>query len=921
MMTQYPAATQQFSTSSSSPNSTNNSPGAFSHVATTPPTAPLAGSPGPTYQRLQDGLPIPLFPPSLDGPERNGPQLPQCLPQLPINATPKEVAEQDLETPDNWVNRNPELVRLTGKHPFNSEARLGVLFECGFLTPAHLHFVRNHGAVPQVNHEMATNWTIRVHGLVERTVTFTLQELQEKFPVVTLPVTLVCAGNRRKEQNVVHKTLGFSWGAAGVSTALWTGVYLADVLDHVRPIRRQAKYVIFEGEDNLPNGPYGTSQRLSWASNKDKGMLISWAMNGLPLEPDHGFPVRVIVPGQIGGRSVKWLRRIEISDRESQHHLHFWDNKMLPTQVMPDQARAEKHWWYDPRYIITELNVNSVIAKPDHNEKLYIDKTPDENDTIASYPIRGYAYAGGGRRVTRVEVSLDQGETWTLGNIEYPEDRFREVRLQDQFYGTLDATERDTSFCWCFWSFDVSHDILASCDALVVRAMDEGLALQQRDMYWHALGMMNNWWFRVVVHRIVNDDGKIVLQFEHPTLAGTAHGGWMERMKVAGEDITKPVFGEKGRDLVPRAPKHESDEICLTKPGINREITLEEFKAQDRQRPWFVVNGEVYDGTPFLKDHPGGGDSILLVAGEDASEDFFAIHSAEGKRKLAEYHIGTLITSLTKERPITTQSDETFLERSRWKDVKLCAIKQVNHDSYLYRFALPKEDQPLGLPVGQHVFVRLRRQDTGEMVQRAYTPVSQQGTAGFIDLLIKLYLPSKSIPTGGKMTTGFHQLRIGDSVELKGPLGSFIWDGPSTALWKGIRKTIKEVGMICGGSGITPILQVLRSILQNADSKTRVWVISANKTEHDILCKKELDRLFVLHGRERFKLHYTLSVAPEEWPYSVGWINDVLLSEHIPRHSEHGLILACGPDAMITHVVKPGLQNMGWDIEKSLVVF
>ncbi|KAG2142479.1 hypothetical protein DEU56DRAFT_972043 [Suillus clintonianus] len=881
----------------------------FNHVATTAFTAftSLAGPPGPTYQKLQDGLPIPFFPASLDRPERNGPQLPQSLPQLPNNATPTEVAEQDLETPDKWVNRNPELVRLTGKHPFNSEARLGALFESGFFTPAHLHFVRNHGAVPQVNHEMTAGWKIRVHGLVEREVTFTLQELQGMFPVVTLPVTLVCAGNRRKEQNVIQKTLGFSWGAAGLSTALWTGVYLADVLDHVKPIRRQAKYVVFEGGDKLPNGPYGTSQRLSWASNKDKGMLISWAMNGLPLEPDHGFPVRVIVPGQIGGRSVKWLSRIEISDRESQHH----DNKLLPAQIMPDQARAEKHWWYDPR----ELNVNSAIARPDHNEKLYIDKTPDENGTIASYPIRGYAYAGGGRRVTRVEVSLDQGETWTLGNIEYPEDLFREVRHQDPVYGTLDMTERDTSFCWCFWTFDVSHDVLASSDALMVRAMDEGLALQQRDMYWHALGMMNNWWFRVAVHKTVNDDGKIVLQFEHPTLVGT-NGGWMERMKAAGEDIIKPVFGERGQDLAPRAPKHQSDEVSLTKPGINRKITPEEFKTQDRKQPWFVVNGEVYDGTPFLKDHPGGGDSILLVAGEDASEDFFAIHSTEGKNQLAEvgprdfpaecrfttltqYHIGTLTTSMTKEKPTATQSDGAFL----------------------YRFALPKEDQPLGLPVGQHVFVRLRRQDTGEMVQRAYTPVSQQGAVGFIDFLIKLYLPSTAAPIGGKMTTGFHQLHLGDSVELKGPLGSFIWDGPSTALWKGIRNTVKEVGMICGGSGITPILQVLRSILQNAESETRVWVISANKTEQDILCREELDMLFTSHSRERFKLHYTLSIAPDEWPYSVGRINDVLLSEHMPRHSEHGLILACGPDAMIAHVIKPGLQNMGWDIEKSLVVF
>ena len=114
---------------------------------------------------------------------------------------------------------------------------------------------------------------------------------------------------------------------------------------------------------------------------------------------------------------------------------------------------------------------------------------------------------------------------------------------------------------------------------------------------------------------------------------------------------------------------------------------------------------------------------------------------------------------------------------------------------------------------------------------------------------------------------------------------------------------------------------MLRSILQNTEVETRVWLISANKTEKDILCREELDALSVTHGRERFKLHYTLSIAPEGWPYSVGRLNDVLLAEHMPEPSGHGLILACGPDAMISHVVKPGLQNMGWDLEKSLVVF
>ncbi|KAF8137711.1 hypothetical protein EV363DRAFT_1414909 [Boletus edulis] len=886
----------------------------------TPFTSPNASPKSEPSTPVSEGLFFyPFLPASLDVPTRNGPRLPKALPQLPDNATPVEVAEADRETPDNWVKRNPDLIRLTGKHPFNCEAKLSSLFEAGFLTPAHLHYVRNHGAVPRVNENIAREWTVRIHGLVQREVTFTVQQLSQLFPIVTLPVTFVCAGNRRKEQNVVRKTLGFNWGAAGVSTALWTGVYLADVLEYVRPKRGQAKHVIFEGADNLPNGPYGTSQRLSWAANKERGMLIAWAMNGLPLEPDHGFPVRVVVPGQIGGRSVKWLKRIEISDRESQHHVHFWDNKLLPTQVMPDQARSEKHWWYDPRYIITELNVNSAIAKPDHHETLIISK---RSESDGFYTIRGYAYGGGGRRVTRVEVSLDEGVTWNLATIEYPEDRFREICHTDPVYGTLDLTQRDTSFCWCFWSFEVKHSALRNCNVIMVNASDEASAMQPRDMYWHALGMMNNWWFRVAVNK-TEDNDQVVLLFEHPTLVGTTSGGWMERMKTSGHDITRPIFGKdvsegKLPDTMPKA-----EEVPLTKPDVTRKITLEELKKHDRAQPWFVVNGEVYDGTPFLNEHPGGGDSIILVAGEDASEDFFAIHSAEGKTKLAQFHIGTLVKSGADVPESSGQTtDGIFLDRTKWKDVRLSRIVQINHDTYQYRFDLPRGDQPLGLPVGQHVFVRLRRKNTGELVQRAYTPVSQQGAVGFIELLIKLYLPSKDFPIGGKMTTGFHQLALDDTVQLKGPLGSFIWNGQGAASWKGIDRKVKEVGMICGGSGITPILQVLRSIFLDAlDTETKVWLISTNKTEQDILCRDELDALYAEHGPHRLKLHYILGRAPPGWTGSTGRIDNNILRTEMPRPSEEGIILVCGPEPMINYAVKPGLQAAGWDTEKYLVVF
>jgi len=297
------------------------------------------------------------------------------FPTVPDSGIPNEVDEPDVNTPDRWVKRDSRLVRLTGKHPFNAEARLDTLFAAGFLTPVSLFYVRNHGAVPNIPTFSPTSlspsssplplpatediypgippqlhvhstWNIRIHGAVEHEQSFTIDDLKRLFKVVTLPITLVCAGNRRKEQNVASKTLGFNWGAAAVSTALFTGVYLCDVLKYVRPLHRvlaastSAPYigvgagrnaggndgvgghVIFEGaDDDLPNGPYGTSQPLRWAMKKDKGMLLAWKMNGHDLEPDHGFPIRVVIPGQIGGRSVKWLRRIEVSTRESQHHV------------------------------------------------------------------------------------------------------------------------------------------------------------------------------------------------------------------------------------------------------------------------------------------------------------------------------------------------------------------------------------------------------------------------------------------------------------------------------------------------------------------------------------------------------------------------------------------------------------------------
>lgn len=887
----------------------------------------------------------------------------------------------DAQTPDHWIARDERMIRLTGKHPYNTEAPLSVLFNQGFLTPQNLFYVRTHGDTPVVTPKQASEWKLRVHGLVENEFEFTVDDLKRLFPTITLPVTLVCAGNRRKEQNMVTKGLGFNWGAAGVSTGLFTGVYLADILEYCKPknpfyssypsydspIPGRARHVIFEGADELPKGKYGTSQRLNWASDRAKGMIIAWGLNGEDLSPDHGYPLRLVVPGQIGGRMVKWLQRIEVSDRESQHHLHFFDNKLLPTEVTADQARTEDKWWYDPKYIINDLNVNAAVCSPAHDQVVSL-----ASDTASkTLPIEGYAYTGGGRRITRVEVTIDDGKTWKLADIIYPEDLYRSNPIQGHpYFGELDLSMTEMSFSWCFWRLDV--DIQASffetnTKVIAVRAMDEALSTMPRDMYWNAMSMMNSWWFRVAVHKT---DGKS-LRFEHPTLAGNTSGGWMQRMNESGLNPRYPDFGggDPSKSTLSEVTTQDTatkgaaqsqqstQDVLLNPERVHTIISVADFAQHSDglgPSPWFVVNGHVYDGTGFLKDHPGGDQSIRLIAGEDATDDFMAIHSLDAKKLMPQFHIGKLETSGVK--PTTPDEVEKpydpskpFLDPKKWKASQLIHKKIISHDSRIFRFALQHEDQILGLPVGQHVYLRVKRTNaTGEVetVQRAYTPYSSNTQRGFIDILIKVYFPPKPSTDvqpffeGGKMTMMLENAGIGTgsdafTVELKGPIGHFTYLGNrQIELSPGnqIRK-IDKLAMIAGGSGITPIWSIIKAIADEQLSSASIepipiWIIYGNRTEEDILIREELDHLTSsLNGTLRIWHVLSSDSVLDGWKMGKGRVNLDCLRQHLPApnvkpEGDAGdtLALVCGPPAM-EKTVSTGLKELGWDLDKDVIHF
>ncbi|KAI0132459.1 hypothetical protein BJ170DRAFT_592414 [Xylariales sp. AK1849] len=841
---------------------------------------------------------------------------PRMYPLPPRSKSDNKVLPEDLKTPDHHVERDPRLIRLTGVHPFNVEAPLSELYNEGFLTTKDLHYVRNHGPVPKVEDSEVMDWEFTVEGMVDNPIKMSLAELIREYEQVTYPVTLVCAGNRRKEQNVVRKTKGFSWGAAGLSTALWTGTVIGDVLKKAMP-KRGAKYVCFEGADKLPNGYYGTSIKMNWAMDPNRGVMLAHRMNGEALHPDHGKPLRIIIPGQIGGRSVKWLTKIIVTAAPSDNWYHIYDNRVLPTPIDPEMSANLPDTWKDERYAIYDLNTNSATCYPAHDEKLPL------SSALGAYKVRGYAYAGAGKRITRVEVTLDKGKNWTLAHISYPEDEYRLAPEGEQLYGgRLDMSWRESCFCWCFWNLDIPVAGLQQADDIMVRAMDDSMMVQPRDMYWSVLGMMNNPWFRVVIHKEGHN-----LRFEHPTQPALMPGGWMERVKKSGGNLTNGHWGERVSGEEEVAIQEEAvEEICLINNNVNRSITIDELRKHDAEiEPWFVVHNQVYDGTKFLEGHPGGAASIFGAAGQDATEEFMAIHSENAKAMLPDYHIGSLDEAsqavLAAGETVAAESTEprgTFLQAKVWTKGILSEKKKLSADTKIFTFNLEHDSQVVGLPIGQHLMMRLRDPVTREAIIRSYTPISESTEQGKLHVLVKVYYDSPE-RKGGMMTQALDAIPVGHFVDFKGPTGKFEYLGRGLCTISGAQRKVKRFIMICAGSGITPIFQVLRAVMKDPEDQTFCVVLDGNRVEEDILCREDIDAMAVGNDH-KCRLLYTLTKPEPTWTGLRGRMSKELFEKEVgPCKSVNGedLVLICGPEAL-EKSVHSTLMDMGWKDEDLL---
>lgn len=242
----------------------------------------------------------------------------------------------------------------------------------------------------------------------------------------------------------------------------------------------------------------------------------------------------------------------------------------------------------------------------------------------------------------------------------------------------------------------------------------------------------------------------------------------------------------------------------------------------------------------------------------------------------------------------------------------------ISHDTRRFRFGLPTPEHVLGLPTGQHI--HLTAKIGNESVIRSYTPVSSDDDHGYVDLVIKVYFKNvhPKFPEGGKMSQHLEQMKIGDTIDIRGPSGRLIYKGHGKFSIKLLRKDppvdydVKKVVMLAGGSGITPMLQLITAITKDTTDETQVSLLFANQTEKDILLKDELDEVAKNHP-DKVKLWYTVDTSGDNWPYSTGHINADMIKDHMFPPSPDTIVLMCGPPPMINFACNPNLDKLGYD--------
>lgn len=240
----------------------------------------------------------------------------------------------------------------------------------------------------------------------------------------------------------------------------------------------------------------------------------------------------------------------------------------------------------------------------------------------------------------------------------------------------------------------------------------------------------------------------------------------------------------------------------------------------------------------------------------------------------------------------STPRKRTGVLTEEYKPYPLVEKTFISHNTRAFKFGLPSESDTLGLPLGRHI--SLCAIIDGSMVRRPYTPVSSDSDTGYFDLMIKVY-PEPY----GTMSRYLDRMLVGDTIDVRGPLGKFTYT----------RNSYRRLNMVCGGTGITPMWQVFRAIMDDPHDRTQVVLVFANVTVDDILLKEQLDEM--ANSEENFSVYYVLNDPPEGWTGGVGFVTQDILEKQFGKAEGDTFALMCGPPPM-NKAMKTILANLGY---------
>lgn len=253
--------------------------------------------------------------------------------------------------------------------------------------------------------------------------------------------------------------------------------------------------------------------------------------------------------------------------------------------------------------------------------------------------------------------------------------------------------------------------------------------------------------------------------------------------------------------------------------------------------------------------------------------------SSVGRGLIAAGVFGGAATALSFNRSYAAAAPPVALSPSEFKSFKCVAIEKLTPNTFKYTFELPNGGVP-GLTVASCLVCKTSVD--GKDVIRPYTPTTGDETVGSMDLVVKVY-------EKGLVSKAFGDMKVGDKMEMKGPFKKFEYK-PNEK---------KEIGMVAGGSGITPMYQVIDAIIRNPADKTKVKVVFCNVTEADIILKNQLD---TWAKDPRVTINYVLDKPPKGWTGGVGYLNKKMLTSYLPAPSPANMVYVCGPPPMMNSV-------------------